>query len=224
MAANHLIKTAVVVGSHGFDVIGFHTMFRELPGIDPYIQNLEEFSSDGQNRDRYDVLVFYNMHRSTPLADGSREEQRVLTALEQLGETDQGILILHHAILAYPDWEHWSKLVGMKDRSFGYHHGLDLHVEIADADHPITGGLSPWNMVDETYTMRDAETADGNHMLLTVDHPKSMKTVAWIRRFKQARILCFQSGHDNETFVNPGFRSFLARGIAWLGVSRRNPK
>lgn len=216
MAANNLIKTAVIVGGHGFDVIGFQTMFRELPGVEPYIQNLEEFSADSRNRDNYEVLVFYSMHRPIPSADGSKQEQRILTSLERSGRTKQGILILHHAILAYPQWEYWSELVGMKDRSFGYHHGQYLHVDIAVGDHPVTRDISPWDMVDETYTMNDAEASDGNRVLLTVDHEKSMKTIAWTREFNQARVLCFQSGHDNETFVNDGFRTFLARAILWL--------
>ena len=216
MAANDLIKTAVIVGGHGFDVIGFHTMFRELPGLEPYIQNLEEFSADSRNRDNYEVLVFYSMHRPIPAADGSKQEQRARAVLEHLGRTKQGILILHHAILAYPQWEHWSELVGMKDRSFGYHHGIELRVDIGDGDHPVTRDLSPWDMVDETYTMRDAEESDGNQVLLTVDNAKSMKTIAWTREFSQARVLCFQSGHDNETYVNDGFQTFLARAILWL--------
>jgi len=216
MPTHRTIKTAVIVGGHGFDVIGFHNMFRELPGVAPYIQNLEEFAADARNWPNYDVLAFYNMHRAVPSADGSRIDQRARAALEHLGETGQGILVLHHAILAYPDWGHWSDIVGMQERSFGYYHGRNLHVEIADSDHPITRALSPWNMVDETYTMNDVQKSEGNHPLLSVDHPESMKTIAWTRTFKASRVLCFQSGHDNETFVNPGFRSFLARGIAWL--------
>jgi len=54
-----------------------------------------------------------------------------------------------------------------------------------------------------------------SHVLLTTDHPKSMRTIAWARQFGQTRVLCAASGHDHETYADPHFRRFLARGIHW---------
>ena len=68
-------------------------------------------------------------------------------------------------------------------------------------------------MVDETCTMADA--GEGSGTLLTVDHPKSMKTLAWTRSHKESRVFCFESGHDNVTWVNAEFRNVLQRGIRW---------
>jgi len=69
-------------------------------------------------------------------------------------------------------------------------------------------------MIDETYKMDDP--GEGSHALLTTDNPTSMKTIAWTRQHKNARVFCFQSGHDNDTFVDPNFREVLARGIQWV--------
>ena len=38
------------------------------------------------------------------------------TAIEHLGQTGQGIVILHHALLAYPQWPVWREIVGIADR------------------------------------------------------------------------------------------------------------
>jgi len=46
---------------------------------------------------------------------------------------------------------------------------------------------SPWEMIDETYTMADA--GEGSEILLTTDHAKSMKTLGWMRQYKNARCL-----------------------------------
>ena len=35
------IKTAVITGQHAFDVPGFHGLFRSIPEIDFYLQDLE---------------------------------------------------------------------------------------------------------------------------------------------------------------------------------------
>lgn len=202
-----MIKTAVVTGGHAFDVMAFHTLLRSLPGVDPYAQALDNLAADTECvLDRYDAFVFYNMHTATP-------EGRIRTALERLGQSDQGIVILHHALLAFPQWEPWSRLVGIEDRSFEYYHGETLNVEVADPDHPIAAGMAPWTMVDETYKMADA--GSDSHVLLTTNHPKSMHSIAWTRQVGQARVFCLESGHDHIAFADPNFRTVFGRGIAW---------
>jgi len=203
------ITAAVITGGHAFDVPGFHSLFRSLPGVDAYVQHLGNFAADvAKVRDQYDVLVFYNMPRETP-------EARIKAALEAIGETDQGVLLLHHGIISHREWPFWDELVGIRDRMAGFQfkHGVTLRVEVADPEHPITAGLQPWEMVDETYRMN--EPGEGCQVLLTVDHPESMSAIAWTGTFKASRVFCFQSGHDNETYVDPSFRAVLSRGIKW---------
>jgi type 1 glutamine amidotransferase len=210
-----LVKTAVVTGQHPFDTRGFTQMFRSLEGVDAYVQHMEEFAADpGKLLDWYDVVVFYNMHREMPSADGAWHDKRVQAAMERLGETEQGILVFHHALLAFPDWAPWTELVGIEDRSFGYDHGQFLHIDIANRDHPITDGLSAWDMVDETYSMNSP--GPDSEALLTTDHPKSMKTLAWTRQYKNAPVFCLQLGHDDEAYRNDNLRRVLQRGIRWL--------
>ncbi len=45
---------------------------------------------------------------------------------------------------------------------------------------------------------------------------ESMKVLAWARQYKNARVFCCQSGHDNQVFADPNFRTVIARGIQWL--------
>ncbi len=201
------ISVAVITGGHNFDVPGFQAIFRDMPQVDSYIQYEENWAADvGQVRDAYDVLLFYNMPRGEP-------EAKIRTVLEGLGENGQGIFLLHHSILAYDQWPFWSDLVGISDRSFGYDHEQELSVEIADSAHPITKDLEPWQMVDETYSM--ASAGQESHLLLTTEHPNSMNVLGWTRQFRNARVFCFQSGHDNLTYVNPTFRKTILRGIQW---------
>jgi uncharacterized protein len=212
-AQSDKIQTAVVTGRHPYDVRGFYRAFASMPDIDAYIQHMEDFISD-PGRASYDVVVFYNFHQETPGAESNWWDQNMLPALSALGETKQGILVMHHAILAFPGWDYWADLVGITDRKFGYHIGEQLTIDIADPDHPITGGLSSWTMTDETYDM--ASAGEGCHVLLTTDHPKSMKTIAWTRQHRESPVLCLESGHDDATYSDESFREVLARGIRWL--------
>jgi len=204
------IKTAVITGHHPYEVTDFHLLFRSVPEIDFYPQNMEDFVTDtGKGRKQYDVLVFYNMHMETPV-------NKTKEVLEQLGETEQGILMLHHAILAFPKWQLWSDICGIQDRSFDFYPEQSIRIEIAN-HHPITESLTSWKMIDETYTMKNA--GESNEIILITDHPKSIKTIAWTRHYRKARIFCYQSGHDSQTYSNPQFRTVLARGIQWLAGS-----
>ncbi len=209
------VKTAVVTGGHSFDVLGFHKLFRGLVGVDAYIQHIDDFaSSKAPVRDSYDVVLFYFFMQDGPTDEGLPwYAGRPKTALEHLGETEQGIVVLHHGLLAYRGWPVWSEIVGVRERGFGYTPNQQIRVEIANPDHPITQGLSDWDMIDETYTMADAGV--GSEILLTTTHPQSMRTLAWTRTYKNARVFCFESGHDNRAFANPGFRAMLTRGIRW---------
>jgi len=210
------IKTAVVTGRHPYDVMGFHDVFRSIPEADCYIQHMEDFvSAPPDVRSRYEAVVFYHFHQETPGDEKNWWDAGMKAALETLGETSQGIFIMHHAILAFPQWSSWAELVGVEDRAFEYYIGEKLTVEVADPNHPITQGLpASWGMVDETYKMADA--GEDCHVLLTTDHAKSMRTLAWTRRFKNARVFCLESGHDNETYVEPSFRTVVGRGIQWV--------
>ena len=210
------IKTAVITGGHEYEVVDFHQLFRGMPELDAYPQHMEDFVTDpGGSRNRYDALVFFNMQLATPGEDRCELGIRTREALEEVIGSQKGIVLLHHALVAYPNWELWSDLCGIRERSgiMGY---TDQTVSIRTADpmHPITAGLTPWELVDETYVMGDA--GKGSEVLLTTDHPGSMKTIAWTRRRGNARVFCYQSGHDRQAYSNTGFRTVLSRGVQWV--------
>ena len=221
---NGEIKTAVITGEHEYDVVGFQSMLRSLPGIDAYPQDLWDFVFDSaRSPATYDVLVFFNYHQITPAEkDGklvpgtSKRSGAIREMLEGLGDGDQGIFLLHHALKAFADWPLWRELSGMRTRGEMGSNALDqtVHIDVADTEHPITATLDPWDIVDETYDIDDAD--EDSHILLTTDHPQSMKTIAWTRTFGKARVFCYQNGEDNQAYSNPGFRTVVERGIQWL--------
>lgn len=209
------LQVAVITTGHGYDVPNFHRLFRNLEGLDCYVQSLEDFLGSGKAREQYDVLCFYHMPSGEPSMEAPGWQGRIRSAMESIGESNQGIVALHHGILAWMEWPHWGEIVGMSDRTFeNYHHDENMHIDIADGSHPITQGLEAWDIIDETYEMPEPDAAD-NHMLLTVDHPKSMKAVAWVRTHGNARVFCYQLGHDHQAWENEGFKTVLARGIRW---------
>ncbi len=207
------IQTAVVTGGHPFDVIGFHNLFRALDGVDAYIQHMEDFVAAPEHvRDSYAAIVFFT-HLKGADTDQPPPEQ-VKLVFEHIGVTGQGLVVLHHGLLAYPEWPVWDAITGLTGRELDHYiHDERIPVQVADPRHPVTAGLSDWVMVDETYAMPDASAK--NHILLTTDHPDSLRTLAWAHQHGRSRVVCLQSGHDNQTWTDPNFRRVLRQGIVW---------
>lgn len=220
-----MLKIAVITGGHHYDVPAFHRLFRELPGIDAYVQHMADFvASPPDVRGAYDVLVFYAHLQGEPvelgLAPGRQDTTRSI--LEALGGTTPGMVVLHHGLLAFQGWAVWDAIVGMADRSLAaYAHGEAIAYHVADPAHPICAGLADWVLTDETYLMPDA--TGENHILLTTDHPRSMKTLAWTRDYKQSRVFCLQGGDGKSAWDNPSFRTLLRRGILWCARQEDAP-
>lgn len=210
------LRVAVVTGGHAFDVPNFHRMLRQPPGVDAYPQHLEHFASSPEEvRNAYDAVVFYGMNQPMPVDEGQPHYAgEPKAAIERLVERGQGVVILHHALLAWKDWDLWHRLIGFENRNFAYKEGLQLKVEVADDQHAVTQGLGPIEIVDEGYKLHGEYDGQGD-VLLTVDHQDAMKMVAWARQHDKCRAFCLALGHDDLAWSTPGFREILARGIAW---------
>lgn len=203
------LKAAVVTEWHPFDVISFQRLFEKFDEFEVFPQPFDIFAKDDRNGE-YDVVVYYNMSFPAPLEGDPRRAY-----LEQkLGSTRQGIVLLHHGILSYEEWPFWDAVSGTQDRKFKYFQQQTVRYSIeSSADHPITRGLGGFTLVDESYTMSEP-TAD-NEVLVTADHPNSMRAIAWTRRYKNSRVFCYQSGHDDLTWSDPNFQQVLRRGMLW---------
>ena len=121
---------------------------------------------------------------------------------------------MHHALLAWEDWDYWNQLIGFDNRNFRYKEGLQLKLTATDEKHPIIEGVDTIEITDEGYVLHGEHDGEGQ-VLLTTEHEDAMKQVAWTRQQGDCRIFCLTLGHDNEAWTNPGFRKILARGLKW---------
>ena len=219
-----MLKIAVITGGHPFDLPAFHQLFRKMEGVDAYIQHLDDFgSSPDEMRDAYDVVVFYTMELKTANYEDIWFRRDPQPAIERLFERGQGVVALHHSFFAFPDWPFWDKVIGLKNRAadpdagFEFHFDVQQRVEVTDSEHPIMKGVESFETTDEGYHMPD-EAAQG-HLLLQVDHPKTMRATAWTREVNKSRVFCFQLGHDATGWNHPSFEKLLRQGIHWVANS-----
>ncbi len=213
------IRVGVVIGGHPYNVPAFHDLFVRMEksdDLDVYIQDLDNWAAsrgDG-TYDTYDAFLFYHMNYWGKLSVRDDMDNRITDAVANMGKSGQGFVVLHHALLSFREMPVYSQLCGIEERTI---HGFgvdDIPVVVSDTEHPITRGISNWVMNDE-YFVVDAPV-ERSRILLTTDHPKSMKPLAWTNQYRNARVFCYQSGHGPSAYADDNFQTILARGIKWV--------
>lgn len=209
-------KTSVLVvtGGHGFDRQSFFEMFDSFSNIS-YTQ-LEQPAANRQlstiDPNTYDAVVFYDMPKLI-----SEDERKNYDQLIQKGK---GLVFLHHSLASYQQWSEYISLIGGKyheekdsPKSSSYQHDVLFNIHIEDPKHPITKGISDFEILDEVYG--NTEVLPSVTPLLTTNHPQSSKIIGWTHQKENSRIVFIQPGHDQNAFTNTSYRKLVWQAIAY---------
>lgn len=214
------IRVLLTIGGHGFEEKPFYEMFDKMPGITYKKAVLPEeldLLKPGLEKD-FDVIVMYDMCKPaiTP------EQQKNFVALLEKGI---GLVPWHHNMAAHQKWDGYRKIIrgkfftepgevdGQKFKISGWEHAQDMKVTVADKTHPITHGVSNFEIHDEVYN--NYWTDPGVKVLLTTDHPKNDPELAWVSQYGNSRVFFLMLGHDSKAWANPNFQKILQQGIRW---------
>ena len=208
-----------MTGGHGFERKPFLEMFDSFKGInytEVQLKDHSEIFEDISDWD-YDVIVMYSM---TQNISKKRKDN-----FKKLLNRGIGLVALHHNMGSFQSWPEFKKIIGgkyylkpmeeggVKRQASTYKHDIDMSIRIADTSHPITRGISDFQIHDETYNYCSFEK--DNHLLLTTDHPDNNKSIGWVRRYGKAKVCTIQLGHDAAAYQNPNYRKLVARAIRW---------
>lgn len=222
------IRVLVVTGGHDYDEQEFQDLFASIPDITTRWATYPDAAAllRPELAEDTDVIVFYDMW-----VPGLSPEQQ--QAFVQLLEGGIGVVALHHTLAAHQQWPVYAKLIGGKfhleervvdgqtlPRS-GYDHDQEIAVQIANTDHPITRGLTDFQIHDETYCRYDTDPEAT--ILLTTEHPKSDRELAWAKQYGRTRAVYVQLGHDRLAYENPHYRTIVARSIRWTAGRPADP-
>ncbi|MBL8179208.1 MAG: ThuA domain-containing protein [Bryobacterales bacterium] len=199
------VRVLVATGGHSHEA-SFYSLFegnrRLRVTVDPHPA---AFRRD--IRKAYDVVVLYDLMATMP-----EEHKANLQAFVEIGK---GVVVLHHALADFADWEWWWKEVtgGLYDlKKSGFQHDLELVVKPVGT-HPIVKGLPEMRIYDETYIR--VWQAEGIEPLLTLDHATSDRVVGWIGPSKAWKAVVLQPGHGREAHQSPWYRTLVERAILW---------
>lgn len=219
------IRILVITGGHDYNVEQFNNMLGSLGKNIQY--QVAEFPAAfdmflPENRDKYDVLVFYHMWQAI-----TNEQAGMLAECISNGKP---LVVLHHSICAFDDWPEYTSIIGGKYfhkstiingveyPASSYIHDLHFNVKIVDPENPVTKGLSDFEIFDETY--KGFYVSGNVTPILTTDEPSSTPVIGWTKTYGKARVVTLQSGHDVPTFENPVFRKLLKQAIEWVYQGR----
>jgi type 1 glutamine amidotransferase len=208
------LRLLVVTGGHDYPT-SFYTLFEEPAKFhwDHATSNHQAFRSD--LRENYDVLVLYDM--SMEISEAEKKH------LVDFLESGKGMVVLHHAILDYPQWEWWWRdVVGGKYLSSPeggmpastYLHDQEIEVEPA-LKHPVLAGIGRMRLLDETY--KGMWISPQVTALLKTHNPTNDPVVAWISPYQKSRVVYIQLGHGEPAHRNPGYRRLVHNAILWVG-------
>jgi len=222
--AQHKLKVLVVTGGHGFQRTLFYNVFDSIPFItyDTLVQPQANALIASQEVSKYDALVFYDMF--DPISPAEQE------AYIRLLKRGASMIFLHHALVSYQNWPEFIKIVGGQYHTHpvvingdtlkaSYEHDVNIPVKVENNNHPVTRGISDFEIVDEVYG--GVEILPQVRPLLSTTHPKSMRYLAWINHYGNSDVIYIQLGHGPSAYSNPNFRKLLQQAIAWSAAGNK---
>lgn len=214
-----VINVVVLTGGHGYDVKRFPALFEGYDDIRFTIVEQKDHSEIFEDISdfRYDVIVMYNMtQRISP--------QRQANFLKLL-EKGVGVVALHHSLACYQQWPEFARIIGakfflnegeidgVKYRKSGWKDNVKMKCRVEDPQHPISAGISDFEVEDETYNGQWHDPAA--KVLLTTDEKTNDRPLAWCKTYSKARTCGIQLGHGPAIYTNPNYRKLVAQAIRW---------
>ena len=201
--------------------VGYHTsivrMLQLNPGIALSVRDIDDERDilTPATLESADAVLMY--HRDNVAEPAER--QALIDYLANGG----GVVVLHHSIANYPDWDEWWRehvgglyvLAGHSDLQPSRYF-LDFKgVARPTRDHPITRRLGGfWRVTDESYDQ--LWISDGVDVLLSTTAFGSENRIAWIGPSESRRVVFVQPGHGEEVLTDPEYLMLLEDALRWV--------
>ncbi len=221
------IKVLIITGGHGFEHGPFYDVFNAIPtiGYDSLLQPQANALIASPEVNNYDVLIFYDLVDSLLPA----QQQAYINLLNK----GKAMIFLHHSLVSYQNWPEFIKIVGGQYHTqpvvvngdtlrANYEHGVTIPVKVENKQHPVTKGISDFEIEDEIYG--GSEILPTVAPLLSTTLPKSMRYLAWVNHYGKSDVLYIQLGHGPSAYTNPVFRKLIRQAIEWSAARHANVK
>ncbi|MCU0961181.1 MAG: ThuA domain-containing protein [Pirellulaceae bacterium] len=161
--------------------------------------------------DQYDVVVLHYMNWESPDPSPAASQR-----LQQFVHNGKGLVLLHFACGAWPNWPEFANLAGrIWDKVNSHDPRGPFRVDVVDQNHPVTRGLASFETDDELYIGLTGQRpitvlATAHSKVTNQDHP-----MAFVFDYGGGRVFHTPLGHDVKAFTLPGPAELIRRGCVW---------
>lgn len=230
-----VIKTLLITGENNHDWRRTSSFCKKLLERTGFFQ---VDVTENPARDLADTGSLSNYHLFFLDYNGPDWGEPAKSNLEAAVHDGAGLVVLHAANNAFPDWVAYEKMIGLAWRE-GAGHG-EFHkfkVEITEHDHPVTQGLQDFETWDELYHgLMHMHQAPYQVLARAYSDPKTGGTgqdepIIIVLEYGRGRVFHLMLGHvwpgdANGSYrgaslialENEGFQSALKRGCAWAAT------
>ena len=168
----------------------------------------------------YDALLMnWNSWPENDIRWPGAAEQGLLKFVEEGG----GLVYFHSASSAFYDWPEFRQIsTGTWILDSTWHGPVSLaEVSVLDTDHPITKGLSDFNILDELWINAwQNGSFEVLGMASDTEEDSGEQPAIGVKEYGSGRIFHTILGHDVTAMRNPGFRSLLLRAAEWASTGQ----
>ncbi|MDR3710368.1 MAG: ThuA domain-containing protein [Capsulimonadaceae bacterium] len=153
----------------------------------------------------YDILVLFTTGR------GRGEDVDAVLDFVRNGKSLIGI---HCAADSFQDRQDYLRAIGGQFRT--HPAPLDVAVEIVDAAHPVTAGVSAFTVHDELYLFKEYDPKNVHLLAQTTSFDDGAPIpVSWVREEGKGRIFYVSLGHMPPVMSDPNWRRLVQNGVNW---------
>jgi type 1 glutamine amidotransferase len=193
---------------------GLEPVFSATGAVPHFTVDVRALSAE--NLARVQLLVILRDGLQRPSAEPkshyiwmTHEQER---AVVQFVAGGGAVLNLHNALGLYPAEGPYLRLMGGK---YTGHGPLErFRVEVVDSQHPITGGIQAFSVIDEQHT--PVYDAGKVHLLLRSRSDEGKEAAAgWAYEPGPGRVCHLAPGHTREALLHPMYQLLLRNAVNW---------
>ena len=213
--ADDTLRVLLTVGGVGYNT-WIARMLARRPGVELAVRSVDEHPTLFTAEALADVDAVLMYHR----ADAVDAEQQA--ALLEFLQRGGGVVVLHHALANYAEWQHWWRdhvggLYVMPNHPemipSQYSHAFRGAAAVAQP-HLVTARLGDFLYLrDESYDR--LWVAEEVSVLLRTSVSGSDSRLAWIGPSPSQRVVYIQPGHEELTLIDPAYLMLLEDALRW---------
>ncbi|MCX8108108.1 MAG: ThuA domain-containing protein [Verrucomicrobiae bacterium] len=164
---------------------------------------------------RYDLVYFTMYNARTPTISDQAKEN-----LLNYVKSGKGFVVAHLASASFKEWNEFRNLCGRVWVMGTSGHGPRsvFKARVVKKDHPITRGISDFDVDDELYAKLQGDAPINVLVEADSDWSKKTEPLVFTLEYGKGRVFHHTFGHDGKALMTPAVKLIIQRGSEWAAT------